>query len=115
MSSIPSSPHMDILTAIIAILIMGAVTFATRLFPFVVFRRHQPGAHFQHLQRQLPAMIMLILVVYSLKDAHWGNPAEAWGTAASLIVVMGLQWWRGNPLISIFGGTILYMILCNFW
>jgi len=107
--------HMDLGNALIAILVMGAITFGTRLFPFAFFRRHQPGPHFRHLQQQLPAMIMLILVVYSVKDTQWGHPAEAGGTIACLAVVMALQWWLRNPLVSIFGGTVLYMVLYSLW
>lgn len=110
--SVPAG-QMDIGTALLLALVMGGVTFGTRYFPFLVFRRHRPGPLFRKLQRQLPAMIMLILVVYSVKDAAWSDPVRAGGTIASLAVVAGLQWWKGNPLLSIFGGTALFMLLAN--
>ncbi len=102
---------MNIETAILATFIMGLVTFGTRLFPFVVFRKHQPGPRFRRLQAELPPLLMTILVIYSVKDAHWGNLVEAAATLGCLALVAGLQVWRNNPLISIFGGTIAYMIL----
>ena len=106
---------MDIGTALIAIGIMAAVTFGTRIFPFVVFRRHKPGRHFKQLQKELPAMIMLILVVYSVKDYNWLNPAQAATTVGCIAVVAALQWWKRNPLISIFSGVVIFMLLSSFF
>ena len=106
---------MNIETALLATLIMGAITFGTRLFPFVVFRRHQPGPRFRRLQAEMPPLLMTILVIYSVKDANWQNLPEAAGTIACLVLLAGQQLWRKNPLISIFGGTILYMIISPFW
>ena len=59
--------------------------------------------------------LMTILVIYSVKDANWGHWPEALGTLACLALVAGLQLWRRNPLISIFGGTILYMAVSPWW
>jgi len=102
---------MTVLDALLTTLVMGLVTFATRLFPFVVFRRHRPGPLFRRLQAQLPAMIMLILVVYSVKDADWGHWLPALSSLLCVAVAAGLQWWRRNALISIFGATGLYMLI----
>jgi branched-subunit amino acid transport protein AzlD len=106
---------MNLSTAVLAIFIMGAVTFGTRLFPFVVFRRHQPGPRFRRLQAEMPPLLMTILVIYSVKDAHWTRLPEAAGTLGCLALVAGLQLWRRNPLIAIFGGTIAYMAHSPLW
>ena len=106
---------MDLTTALIATLVMGGVTFGTRFFPFIVFRRHQPGPRFRRLQAEMPPLLMTILVIYSIKDTRWNVPAEAAGTLACLAAVALLQVWRKNPLISIFGGTILYMVVSRWW
>lgn len=99
----------DIVTALVGVFIMAAITFATRAFPFVVFRRHQPGPRFLRIQETLPALILPILVAYALKDVHWLEPYAAIRTGVAVLVVAGLHLWRRNPLLSIFGGTACYM------
>ena len=59
----------------------------------------------------LPAAIIGMLVVYCLKDtvvtsAPFGAPELLAGLA-----VVSLQAWKRNSLLSILGGTILYMVL----
>ena len=57
------------------------------------------------------AIIIAMLVVYCLKGVSFASPA---GWAPQLIAVLAvvvLHVWKKNNLLSIFGGTILYMIL----
>ena len=52
-----------------------------------------------------------MLVIYCLKDV---NPAAApFGLPEliSAVCVIALQVWRRNSLVSILGGTIIYMVL----
>jgi branched-subunit amino acid transport protein AzlD len=63
------------------------------------------------IEKYIPPMIMAILVVYCLKDVQiterpWGAPSFI-----ALAVCVGLHLWKHNPMISIFGSTVLYMIL----
>ena len=92
------------------ILVMALVTILTRFLPFLVFRRETP-AYVSYLGRVLPPAIIGMLVVYCLKDitpmAHpFGLPELI--AAAS---VAGLQVLRRNSLLSILGGTLVYMLL----
>jgi branched-subunit amino acid transport protein AzlD len=106
---------MSVGTALVATFIMGLVTFSTRLFPFVVFRKHKPGKFFRKIQEQLPPIVLVLLLLYSLKDVHWENCLEVLSTLGALAFVATIQLWKNNPLISIFGGTIIYMFLHQFW
>lgn len=56
-------------------------------------------------------MVMAILVIYCLKDIRF--EAHPWGlpSLTALAATVGLHLWKRNPMISILGGTILYMIL----
>jgi branched-subunit amino acid transport protein AzlD len=98
----------DILLAILA---MGAVTLACRAAPFLLFGKRKPPALLDYAQRYLPPMIMVVLVFNSYKSlnlssAPWGLPALVSG-----LVVALLQAWKGNALLSIVGGTALYMAI----
>ena len=59
----------------------------------------------------LPAAIIGMLVVYCLRDIRFAvAPHGLPELIASLSVVM-LQWWKRNSLVSILGGTVIYMVL----
>jgi len=94
-----------------AMLAMAAVTFLLRALPFLFFGRRRPPAAVAYLARYLPPVIMTILVLNSFKGlkfdrAPWGLPE-----LASAAVVALLQSWKRNALVSIIGGTALYMVL----
>ena len=89
---------------------MAAVTMLLRFLPFLVFRKKTPP-YIAYLGEVLPAAIIGMLVVYCLKDtvltrAPFGIPELIAGLA-----VAGLQAWKRNSLLSILGGTVLYMVL----
>ena len=89
---------------------MAAVTLLLRVLPFIAFRKRTP-AYISYLGRVLPPAIIGMLVVYCLKDV---DPAAAPHGLPELIagaVVVALQCWRRNSLVSILGGTVAYMAL----
>ncbi|MDR9440808.1 MAG: AzlD domain-containing protein, partial [Halomonas sp.] len=45
-----------------------AATFATRVLPFVALARHAEHPLILHLGRYLPPAVMMILVLYALRD-----------------------------------------------
>ena len=94
------------------VLAMAAATWLTRFLPFIVFRRRVPD-YIRYLGRVLPAAIIGMLVVYCLKDV---DPAAAPHGVPELIAaatVVGLQCWKRNSLVSILGGTGVYMLLAQ--
>ena len=98
--------------AIAAIAVMAAVTFLTRALPFLLFDRGEaPPKIVLYLGRVLPPAIIAMLIIYCLKGISFTTPA---GWAPQLIAVgavVALHLWKHNNLLSIFGGTILYMVL----
>jgi branched-subunit amino acid transport protein AzlD len=96
---------------VIATCIAAAVTVFTRAAPFLFFKNRPPSPGITCMQRYIPPMTMTILVVYCLKDVGWRQIPHAVPAAAGVIVTAALHIWKRNPLISIFSGTALYMIL----
>ena len=92
--------------------VAALVTMALRFLPFIIFRgdRETP-AYITYLGKVLPFAIMGMLVVFCLKGvsltaAPYGLPEFlACGAVAALHV------WKRNTLLSIAGGTVLYMVL----
>jgi len=90
---------------------MTAVTFFTRAAPFLFFARKKPPAVFDYLQRYIPPAIMVILVLGSFKDIDFAASPHGLPAIAGALVTAGLHFWRRNVLVSITGGTALYMLL----
>lgn len=116
--------------AIASIAVMAIVTFLTRALPFLLFDRGEsPPKIVLYLGRFLPPAVIAMLIVYCLRSPALAVPAGMTdglsglvaavvsffvGWAPQLIagaVTVVLHIWKHNDLLSIFGGTILYMVL----
>ncbi len=103
---------MDNLHSVLIIAVAALVTIALRFLPFLIFGEGRKTPEVvAYLGKVLPFAIMGMLVVYCLKDmtAPLGIP-ELLGCAA----VAGLHVWKRSTLLSIGGGTAVYMLLVNF-
>ena len=98
--------------AVAVILVMTAVTVLTRALPFLLFDRGgQPPKLILYLGRVLPPAVMAMLVVYCLKGITFSALAGWLPQLLGVAAVVALHKWQHNTLISIFGGTIFYMVL----
>jgi len=97
---------------IAAVAVMAVVTFLTRALPFLLFGRgNRVPRVVLYLGRYLPPAVIAMLIVYCLRGVSFASVS---GWAPSLIaaaVVVGLHLWKKNNLLSILGGTVLYMVL----
>lgn len=95
--------------AVIALCVLA--TMSTRFLPFLIFSgRKETPAFVQYLGRALPSAIFGLLVVYCLRNvdvsAHFALP-EILAIASTVL----LHLWKRQMLISIAGGTVVYMLL----
>lgn len=94
---------------ILLIVVIAAVTFMTRVLPFIAFE-NKSYPIIEYLGDVLPYSIMAMLVVYCLKNVNLlsGNHGicEIIGVASVII----LHVWKRNTLLSIIGGTTIYMV-----
>ena len=98
--------------AIGIILAVSAGTQITRWLPFWLFPENkEPPAVVTYLGKVLPAAMMGLLVVYCLKGVSWTSAPHGIPELLAVAAVAALHWWRGNVLLSIAGGTALYMLL----
>lgn len=96
--------------AIIGLVVLGTV--ATRALPFLLFPEHRPVPAFVgYLGSVLPCAMMGLLVVYSLKGVSFASAGGWLPAAAGVICVAALHKWKSNMLLSIAGGTAVYMLL----
>lgn len=97
---------------LLIVLVAALCTFATRAFPFALFGGGKtPPRIITHLGNVLPGAVIAILIVYCLKGIHFESAAGFLPSIIAVTVTAALHVWKRNNLISIGGGTILYMFL----
>ena len=94
------------------ILAVAAGTQLTRWLPFWLFpEKKQPPAVVAYLGKVLPPAMMGLLVVYCFKNVFWLSGSHGAPELLAVAAVVILHLWKKNVLLSIAGGTALYMIL----
>ena len=94
----------------VLIAVMSGVTILLRALPFLLFRNRTPR-YIEYLGKVLPPAIIGMLVIYCLKDVSIRSAPYGLPELIAAAAVVGLQAWKRNSLISILGGTVLYMAL----
>lgn len=89
--------------------VIAIITLLTRLIPFVLFKNHS-NPMIEYLGNVLPYAIMAMLVVYCLKgvDLLGGNHGICEMLGVGTVIILHVL--KRNTLLSIFGGTIVYML-----
>lgn len=93
------------------IAVCSAVTWLTRALPFLLFGNRPLPALIRFLGRVLPSMIMVILVVYCLRNTDFAAAPHGLSELLACLSVIVLQRWKGNMYLSIVVGTAVYMLL----
>ena len=93
------------------IVVCSLVTLFVRYLPFVYFGNRELPKSMIYLQNALPSAIMVILVIYCLKDVKLGFNLYDLKEIIACLVVIILQLYKKNMYISIVGGTLCYMII----
>ena len=97
---------------LIMILAVALGMMTTRFTPFLLFPEHkEPPKIITYLGRVLPPAMMGLLVVYCLKGVSIKTAPHGIPELAAILVVIALHKWKNNALISIGGGTAVYMVL----
>jgi branched-subunit amino acid transport protein AzlD len=103
----PDSPHI-----FIAVTLSAAATWALRALPFAFLAPLRSSRTVQYLSTRMPAGVMVILLVYCLREVPMSIPGAAVPLVA-LTVTIGLQLWRRSALLSILTGTAVYVALSS--
>lgn len=89
------------------------INFFLKLLPFVLFRKRTTPPWIDRLGRTLPAVMMTLLTIYCLKGIRLMAYPHGLPELIAVVSVVGLHLFRRNSLLSIFGGTAVYMIFLN--
>lgn len=103
---------MNNLQIFFTIVVITIGTMLTRFLPFLVFPAHkETPPYVKFLGEVLPYAVMGLLVVYCLKDVSFASSVQFLPQLIAIICIILLHTWKKNTLLSIAGGTILYMFL----
>ena len=101
---------MDNMHSFLLIAVVALVTMGIRILPFVIFRKKTPRLVL-YMGKVLPFAIMGMLVVYTLKHVSVVEGNHGIPELIGVLLVAFLHKWKHNTLLSIVGGTIIYMLL----
>lgn len=97
---------------ILMVAVIAGVTAFLRFIPFLVFGgKKKTPPYITYLSGVLPYAIMGMLVVYCLKNVNLLAPPHGICELLGGGIVVLLHLWRRNTLLSIAGGTVIYMFL----
>ena len=103
---------MTVMQQVITIAMVELGTMITRFLPFIVFPSGRPTPKYvQYLGRVLPGAVFGMLVIYCLKNVSIFDGSRGLPEAIAIAFVVILHLWKRQMLVSIAGGTILYMLL----
>ena len=98
---------------LIAVAVSAAVTWAFRALPFTALAPVRASKTIQYLSTRMPAGVMVILLAYCLRNLPLTDLSGLLAPLAGLAVTIGLHLWRRNALLSILGGTTVYVVLIS--
>ncbi|MEA2019403.1 MAG: AzlD domain-containing protein [Campylobacterota bacterium] len=98
----------------LAIIVMTLANFITRVFPFLFFAKKEPPKIIAFIANSFPPIIMTILIFYTLGNIDFTVAPYGTKELLAILVTAFLHIRFNNYLISIFMGTIFYMILVQF-
>ena len=96
---------------VIAVFACAAVTFAIRAAPFVIFTSGRIPRALLHVTRFLPPLVMAALLIFSFRTEDFRVYPHGIPAIVGLALTLSLHLWRRNSLLSIFTGTVAYMVL----
>lgn len=106
---------MTLTQQILTIAAVSLGTILTRFLPFLVFPAGKPTPKYIHfLGKFLPSAVFGLLVVYCLKNVSFIAAPYGIPEAIAIAVVIALHLWKKQILLSIAGGTVVYMLLIQF-
>jgi len=97
--------------AFIYTIFISLITFFTRIFSFVVFKKLNSSNSISIIEKYIPPAVMMLLLIYCLKNIDFTIEPHGVPEILGVFTAIIFQYKFKNPLIAIFGATGLYMFL----
>lgn len=103
---------MTLTQQLIIVIMVSLGTMVMRFLPFIVFPAGKPTPKYiQYLGKVLPGAVFGMLVIYCLKDVSFLSSPFGIPEMIAIAVVIILHLIKKQMLLSMAGGTIVYMLL----
>lgn len=103
-------------TYIVAVaLSLFLLSVVTRTLPFWFGKWFKENKTLAHIGRELPAYVMMLLVLYEIKLDSFVVYPYALPALLSLLLVVIIHLWYRQVLLSMLLGTVSYVILLHFF
>ena len=103
---------MTLAQQIVTIAMVALGTMLTRFLPFLLFPAGRLTPRYvRYLGNVLPGAVFGLLVVYCLRNVSLFSGSHGLPELLAVAAVAALHLWKGQMLLSIAGGTVLYMFL----
>lgn len=102
---------MTIYSSYLIVVVVALITFKLRLLPFIFGNIIEKNNTLKYIKNYLPASIMLILVIYTLKDINYKLPPYGLNELNSILLIVILHLRYRNALLSMISGTVFYILM----
>ena len=96
-----------------AVAVAAAITWTLRALPFALLAPLRASPVVPYLATSMPAGVMAILVVHTLRHTAVTVPPFGAAVGLALAATVALHLWRRNVVLSIFGGTAVHVALVS--
>ena len=97
--------------AVLTTFLIALIIICERAFPFVLFSTKTPPGILHFLEKYIPPVVMGFLCIWALKDIRFDETVNYLPAVTGALLAAITYIWKKNTLISIFGSTIVYMVL----
>lgn len=98
-----------------AIFVSAVITFMIRIIPFILFGNGKTTpSYVTYIGKYLPPAIMSMLIIYCLRNVKISAAPFGIPETIGIVAVAALHLWKRNNLVSIIGGTLVYMVSIQF-
>lgn len=103
---------LTLIETVVTILMVSFGTMITRFLPFALFSgKKSSNPYIDYLGKVLPYAAIGLIVVYCLKNVNFKESSHGIPEAIAILSIILLHNWRKSTLLSIGGGTAVYMLL----
>lgn len=96
------------------IIMCAIITFGLRALPFAIFRGERKMlVWLEQLGKELPPLIMAVLIVYCLRDIMTDPKHIGIAQMAGVLATAISYKWKHNTLLSIISGTAVYICMIS--
>ncbi len=93
------------------ILSLTGVVLLTRWLPYLLAKQLQKAKMIESIGKQLPAYIMMLLVIYEIKLESFLAWPYALPELTALAILTVVHIWRRQVLLSLLIGVVSYLLL----